>query len=117
MSLVLFHIEVGVAVDFLIRIEIRLPVDLPAEERNRLLVAEAERGHELIEQGVLRGIWRVPGRTANISLYRVSDADELHGVLQSLPLFPYLDIQVEPLATHPLGHGELGISARPEETA
>jgi muconolactone D-isomerase len=44
----------------------------------------------------------VPGRQANVSLYEASDATALHALLMSLPLWPWMDVQVEALATHPL---------------
>lgn len=91
--------------EFLVRIAVNLPSDIDPEERARLLAAETARGRELLASGSLRRIWRVPGRTANVSLYDVADATELHGLLSSLPLFPYLDITVEPLAEHPLSAG------------
>jgi len=71
--------------EFLVRIETRLPQDLPEAQRAQLLDAESARGRELLESGKLRRIWRVPGRTANVSLYDVADADELHELLSSLP--------------------------------
>lgn len=88
--------------EFLVRIEVGLPSDMPTEERSSLLEAESARGKELISAGKLKRIWRVPGRFANISLYDVNDATELHDLLSSLPLFPWLDMDVEPLARHPL---------------
>lgn len=87
---------------FLVRIEVDLPPDISAPERDRLLAAEAERGRELIHAGLLVGIWRVPGRLANISIYEAPDADAVHSAIASLPLFPWIDATVEPLATHPL---------------
>lgn len=91
--------------EFLVRIAVNLPPDIDPEERSRLLEAETARGRELLASGSLRRIWRVPGRTANVSLYDVADATELHGLLSSLPLWPWLDITVEPLAEHPLSGG------------
>jgi muconolactone D-isomerase len=88
--------------EFLVRIETRLPPDLPEPQRKELLDAETARGRELIESGKLRRIWRVPGRLANVSLYDVADADELHELLSSLPLARWMDIRVEALAVHPL---------------
>ncbi len=87
--------------EFLVHIEIALPDAMPDEEKQRLAQAEAERGAELRAAGTLSRIWRVPGRRAKWSLYSVADADELHAALSSLPLFPWMDIEVHPLATHP----------------
>jgi muconolactone D-isomerase len=36
-----------------------------------------------------------------VSIIDVESADELHALLSGLPLFPYLDITVTPLAAHP----------------
>ncbi len=91
--------------EFLVHIDITLPEGLPEERRRELLAAEHGRGRELIDQGVLVRIWRLPGRFANLSLYRAADATELHAALTSLPLWPYMDIQVEALAVHPLEAG------------
>ena len=59
--------------EFLVHITINLPPDMPEGQRLELLEAEAVRGRELIEMGALVRIWRLPGRFANISLYRVAD--------------------------------------------
>ena len=91
--------------EFLVHIEIRLPDDLPQERRDELAEAERRRGRELMEQGLLVRIWRLPGRTANVSLYRAADATELHAAVSSLPLWPYMQVRVEALAVHPLEAG------------
>jgi muconolactone D-isomerase len=88
--------------EFLVRIQVGLPVDMPAAERERLLEAEAARARELMANKNLLRIWRVPGRQANVSLYEATDATELHGIISSLPLWPWIEVRVEPLATHPL---------------
>ena len=88
---------------FLVNITIDVPPSMPEDERADLFARELARGNELIASGELVGIWRTPGRRANVSIYEVPDADALHAALSSLPLFPWLDIQVQPLATHPLG--------------
>jgi muconolactone D-isomerase len=88
--------------EFLVRIEVRLPPEMPEDRRRGLLEAESARGRELIADGSLVRIWRVPGRLANISLYRADDATQLHALISSLPLYPWLDVSVEALATHPL---------------
>jgi muconolactone D-isomerase len=88
--------------EFLVHITVNLPPDLPEPRRSQLLAAERARGLELIDQGLLVRIWRLPGRLANVSLYRVADATELHAAVSSLPLWPWMEVQVEALAVHPL---------------
>jgi muconolactone D-isomerase len=41
------------------------------------------------------------GEYANVSIFDVADHDELHTLLSNLPLFPYMQIKVTPLAKHP----------------
>jgi muconolactone D-isomerase len=89
-------------VEFLVEIEVRVPVEMPDETRRRLYEQEASRGQELIGCGAIRRIWRVPGRTANIGVWEAQDADALHDYLVSLPLHPWLDVRVRPLARHSL---------------
>ena len=84
------------------RIDVDLSADMTEARRRELLDAEAERGRELLASGALRRIWRVPGRSSNVSLYAAADATELHALLTSLPLWPWMDVHVEALAIHPL---------------
>jgi muconolactone D-isomerase len=88
-------------VEFLVRAENRLPVETPAERRDELRAAERARAMELREAGILKRLWRVPGRNATIGLYEAADPAELHDALMSLPMSPWLDVTVEPLALHP----------------
>ena len=59
------------------------------------------RAQELQRQGKWRHLWRVAGRYSNVSIFDVADHDELHAVMSTLPLFPFMAIQVTPLARHP----------------
>lgn len=93
------------SVEFLVHIEIRLPDGMPQERRDELVDAERRRGRELIDEGLLVRIWRLPGRPANVSLYRATDGTELHEALSSLPLWPHMRVRVEALAVHPLEAG------------
>jgi muconolactone D-isomerase len=81
---------------------VNIPPETPEELRRDLIEQEAVRGRELMERGALVRIWRLPGRWANISLYQATDATELHQLISSLPLWPWMDVSVEALATHPL---------------
>lgn len=87
--------------EFLVRFEINQPESMTPDERERLRVIERARAMELREQGVLKRLWRIPGRRAVVGLWETSDATALHEALASLPMFPWMDVDVEPLATHP----------------
>jgi muconolactone D-isomerase len=86
--------------EFLVAIEIDLPADLDSAEFDRLRSAEEKRAAVLAADGLLRRIWRVPGRRANWGLWQASDATELHAALESLPMWPWMEITVHPLAEH-----------------
>jgi muconolactone D-isomerase len=86
--------------EFLVEIEIEFPPSMPDDERTAILAAEAERGRELRDAGSIARMWRVPGRRANVGLWEAADASELHELLSSLPVFPWMNIHVRPLAEH-----------------
>jgi len=90
---------------FHVRITVSLPPGLDPAERDRLLAAELARGRELHAAGTIVDIWRLPGRLANVGIWEAADATELHGLIASLPLFPYLVADVEALARHPITGG------------
>ena len=86
---------------YCVQMDVRVPHDMDPERFERLRVEEKARAQELQRQGKWRHLWRVAGRYANISVFDVADHDELHAILSSLPLFPFMDIAVTPLARHP----------------
>ena len=86
---------------FHVAMEVRLPPDMPAEQANDIKAREKAFALEVQRSGKWPHLWRVVGRYANISIFDVADTDELHGILSSLPLFPYMDINVTALAKHP----------------
>jgi muconolactone D-isomerase len=88
-------------VEFLVRSENRLPPETPTERREELRAAERARAVELRAAGILKRLWRVPGRNATVGLYEAADPAELHDALMSLPMSPWLDVRVEALARHP----------------
>lgn len=98
----------GCAVEFLVNIEVRRPDDVDDARFADLVAAERRRAAELVEAGVLRRIWRVPGRMANWGLWDAADATALHAAIASLPLAPWLDVRVVPLAEHPSDPGRPG---------
>ena len=98
--------------EFLVEIEVLWPPHGDQAEKARLMAAEAVR-RELAAEGALLRLWRVPGRWANIGLWRAGDATALHEALSSLPLFPWLDVRVRPLARHPSDPQEVPASPAP----
>ncbi|QRP49454.1 muconolactone Delta-isomerase [Amycolatopsis sp. FDAARGOS 1241] len=86
---------------FHVRMDVRLPADLPAAARDDLVAREMAYSQELQRKGKWPQIWRITGEYANFSVFDVEDNDELHGILSNLPLFPFMDIHVTPLARHP----------------
>jgi muconolactone D-isomerase len=87
--------------DFLVKIDVRLPPDTDAARKADLIAAEAIRARELAAEGTISRLWRVPGRWSNVGIWRADDATELHEAISSLPFYPWLEVEVTPLARHP----------------
>jgi muconolactone D-isomerase len=83
------------------RMDVHLPHGLDPEVRSDLVARERAYAQELQRSGTWVHLWRVVGEYSNISVFDVESTDELHDLLSGLPLFPYMDIKVTPLATHP----------------
>lgn len=86
---------------FHVRMDVTIPRDLDPDERARLVATEKERAQELQRNGTWAHLWRIVGQYSNISVFDVGSTDELHEILWSLPLFPFMTVQVTPLAQHP----------------
>jgi muconolactone D-isomerase len=86
---------------FLVRMDVRLPAEMPSGQANEIKDREKAYSQSLQREGRWRHIWRIVGEYSNFSVFDVSSNDELHELLSGLPLFPYMDIAVTPLAHHP----------------
>ena len=86
---------------FQVEMDVRLPHDFPAEKAEALKQTERARAQELQCAGIWRHLWRVAGRYSNVSIFDVSGPQDLHDVLSSLPLFPFMDMRITPLCRHP----------------
>jgi muconolactone D-isomerase len=75
---------------------------MPDGERSALLERERTRGLELRDAGAIEDVWRVPGRLANVGIWRAETATALHAAITSLPVWPWTDVSVTPLADHHL---------------
>jgi muconolactone D-isomerase len=86
---------------FKVSMTVCLPHDMPKAHADELKATERAVAQELQRSGKWRHLWRVAGRYANVSIFDVSGAEELHALLLNLPLFPYMDVEVQALCRHP----------------
>ena len=83
-----------------VQMTVRLPHDMPAAEADDLKAREKEIAQGLQREGTWRHLWRIAGRYANVSVFDLPDNAALHDTLMSLPLYPYMEIEVQPLCRH-----------------
>jgi muconolactone D-isomerase len=85
---------------FHVSITVRIPHDADPEEIEKLNAAEHERAKDLQLRRKWIHLWRVAGKYANISVFNVETPDELHEILNSLPLYRFMEIEVAALCHH-----------------
>ncbi|MCE1244515.1 muconolactone Delta-isomerase [Oryzomicrobium sp.] len=86
---------------YMVHMQVNLPTDMDPAEAARIKAEEKAYSQSLQRDGRWAHIWRVVGEYANVSIFDVASNDELHDLLSALPLFPYMEIKVTPLARHP----------------
>jgi muconolactone D-isomerase len=86
---------------FHVSITIQIPHGADPEKIAQLSAQEHERAKELQLQGKWLHLWRVVGKRANVSIFNVESPAELHEILNSLPLYPFMEIEVSALCHHP----------------
>lgn len=86
---------------FHVRMDVRIPHDLDPIRVDELKRVEKERAQALQSEGKWRHLWRIAGQYSNISIFDVENVQELHDLVSTLPLFPFMDITVTPLCRHP----------------
>lgn len=86
---------------FLVHMQVQIPHDAAKDTIDRVKTEEKAYSQDLQRKGKWRHLWRVAGEYANYSVFDVESNDELHALLSSLPLFPYMKLTVTPLAQHP----------------
>ena len=86
---------------FKVEMDVNVPLDYDAARFEQLKAAEKARFQELQRAGTWRHIWRVVGQYANVSIFDVGSNAELHDILMSLPLYPFMDVRVTALCRHP----------------
>lgn len=86
---------------FHVSIVVHIPHDADADEIRKLSEQEHERAKELQLQRKWLHLWRVAGKYGNISIFDVESPAELHEILNSLPLYPFMEVEVTALCHHP----------------
>jgi muconolactone D-isomerase len=86
---------------FHVKMSVRLPPDTDPATVARLNSEEHERAATLQRSGKWLHLWRVAGRFENVSIFDVEDPAELHDIVSSLPLYPYMSTEVAALCHHP----------------
>ena len=86
---------------YMVHMVVNIPASVSAAEADEIKRREKAYSQDLQRAGTWRHLWRVVGEYANVSIFDVASNDELHTLLSGLPLFPYMQIKVTPLANHP----------------
>ena len=86
---------------FHVSITVRIPHNVDPDRIKQLSAQEHERAKELQLQGKWLHLWRVASKYENVSIFDVESPGELHEILNSLPLYPFMDIEVIALCRHP----------------
>lgn len=86
---------------FHVHMTVNIPHDADPDTVERHKKEEKERSQQLQRDRIWLHLWRVAGKYANISVFDVASPGELHEILSSLPLYPYMDVTVTALTSHP----------------
>lgn len=86
---------------FKVEMTVNIPPTLPKAEADEIKAKEKAYSQQLQREGKWLHIWRVAGLYANVSIFDVADNLQLHELLTALPLYPYMEISVQPLCRHP----------------
>lgn len=85
---------------FMAKIVLHLPGDWSKEKLQEMNLTERARSLQFVKDGKLKRIYRIVGLRANFSIWEADSLEGLHEILTSLPLHPYMDIEIYPLIKH-----------------
>jgi muconolactone D-isomerase len=86
---------------FHVKMTVKLPLDMDPAKAARIKADEKELAQRLMREGKWRHLWRIAGQYANYSVFDLDSVQELHDTLLQLPLFPYMEIEIDALCRHP----------------
>ncbi|MDX1725886.1 MAG: muconolactone Delta-isomerase [Pseudomonas sp.] len=86
---------------FHVKMTVKLPLDMDPAQAARIKADEKKLAQRLMREGKWRHLWRIAGQYANYSVFDLESVQELHDTLTQLPLFPYMEIEIDALCRHP----------------
>lgn len=89
--------------EFLVEFEITVPRGTAGTEVERRESAETAAAAALVEQGRLLRVWKIVARNGQgsvLGLYRADSRAELDGLLEALPLYEWMQVNITPLEPH-----------------
>lgn len=86
---------------FHVKMVVKLPLDMDQAKAEKLKADEKQLAQRLQREGTWRHLWRIAGQYANYSVFDVPSVEALHDTLMQLPLFPYMEIEVNGICRHP----------------
>lgn len=90
--------------EFLADMRTYVPEGTPDSEVDDTKTREAVRAGELAASGHLLRLWKPPvepGEWRTIGLWRAENEAELQALLTTLPLHPWMKVELTPLTPHP----------------
>ena len=90
--------------EFLTEFTVMIPTGGPDDAFLDAMAGEATRTRELAIQGSLLRLWALsaePQTAHAYGLWRAQDADEMHEILETLPLDAWMTVRTTPLSPHP----------------
>jgi|SRR5215472_6691075 len=87
--------------EFLTTFTIAIPDGTPADTVGEVDALEAGRAKELAAQGLLQRLWRLPGRSRALGLWRARDGAQMQATIESLPMNRWMTVKITPLTPHP----------------
>ena len=94
--------DAGVSlVEWLTTFTLAIPAATTARKIEDTEAREAERAHQLGEEGRLRRLWKLEGDGRSLGLWRASGRPEMDQILASLPLAAWMTVDTVALSRHP----------------
>src|SRR5438552_4127054 len=90
--------------EYLVAMTTNVPDGTPEEDVQETRAREAVRARELATAGHLLRLWRPPlrpGEWRTLGLFAADNDRDLETTLASMPLRPWMTVEVTPLSVHP----------------